>query len=130
MLPLRRYLIVMGAIVAVAVLVRVAVDVPTGATLLVLLIAWPLVGTLVTADDDLPGGWSNPDGKATPEWRMSWWWADLILIRGSLVLSAFAIEEMIDGHPSVGLIVGAVTMFAIGLPIFVRGVRKEIAHAA
>jgi hypothetical protein len=31
-------------------------------------VAWPLVGTLVTADDDLPGGWSNPDGTVRPPW--------------------------------------------------------------
>lgn len=23
---------------------------------------WPLIGSLITIDDDLPGGWANPDG--------------------------------------------------------------------
>ena len=23
---------------------------------------WPIIGMIVTIDDDLPGGWSNPDG--------------------------------------------------------------------
>jgi hypothetical protein len=26
--------------------------------------AWMLLGHLVTIDDDLPGGWSNPDGRS------------------------------------------------------------------
>ena len=30
--------------------------------------AWVFVGHLVTADDDLPGGWSNPDGKLRFPW--------------------------------------------------------------
>lgn len=27
-----------------------------------ILTSWPLIGFVVTVDDDLPGGWSNPDG--------------------------------------------------------------------
>jgi hypothetical protein len=23
---------------------------------------WPLAGSLITIDDDIPGGWTNPDG--------------------------------------------------------------------
>ena len=30
--------------------------------------AWALIGHIVTADDDLPGGWSNPDGELTFPW--------------------------------------------------------------
>jgi hypothetical protein len=32
------------------------------------------VGTLVTIDDDLPGGWSNPDGTVRASWlRFPFW---------------------------------------------------------
>lgn len=29
---------------------------------------WAFIGHLVTVDDDLPGGWSNPDGKVPAPW--------------------------------------------------------------
>ena len=31
--------------------------------------AWAFVGHFVTVDDDLPGGWSNPDGKFPVPWK-------------------------------------------------------------
>jgi hypothetical protein len=43
------------------------------------LVGWPLIGTLVTADDDLPGGWTNPDGTRTPDWRRAEWWGQLAI---------------------------------------------------
>ena len=33
------------------------------------LAAWPVLDQIVTADDDLPGGWSNPDGTTPHSWR-------------------------------------------------------------
>ena len=30
---------------------------------------WTVAGQLITADDDLPGGWSNPDGAQPFPWR-------------------------------------------------------------
>ncbi len=30
--------------------------------------AWAFIGHLVTADDDTPGGWSNPDGSLPFPW--------------------------------------------------------------
>ena len=30
---------------------------------------WAFVGHIVTADDDAPGGWSNPDGSVPFPWR-------------------------------------------------------------
>ena len=30
--------------------------------------AWAFFGHLITADDDLPGGWSNPDGARAFPW--------------------------------------------------------------
>jgi len=29
---------------------------------------WAFIGHVVTADDDAPGGWSNPDGTAPSAW--------------------------------------------------------------
>ncbi len=42
-------------------------------------VGWPLIGTLVTVDDDLPGGWSNPDGTIRPDWLTSPFWSQLCL---------------------------------------------------
>ncbi len=30
---------------------------------------WALVGHIITADDDAPGGWGNPDGNIPFPWR-------------------------------------------------------------
>jgi hypothetical protein len=49
-------------------------------------VGWPLVGTLVTADDDLPGGWSNPDGTTPPPWRTAAAWGQLSM---GFAISAF-----------------------------------------
>jgi len=32
--------------------------------------SWPLAGSIITIDDDLPGGWSNPDGDEPFPWEM------------------------------------------------------------
>jgi len=50
------------------------------------LVGWPLVGTLVTADDDLPGGWSNPNGTIPPPWRTAAAWGQLSV---GFAISAF-----------------------------------------
>jgi hypothetical protein len=93
-----------------------------------LIIGWPLIGTLVTIDDDLSGGWSNPDGKNVAEWRRIWWWADLLLVRGSIVVLCFAVEEAIGGIWRPQFWVIAVAMIAVGLPLFLSGIRRYPEH--
>lgn len=44
--------------------------------------AWAFAGHLATADDDAPGGWSNPDGS------LSFPWVELLL--KALVLGALS----------------------------------------
>ena len=31
----------------------------------------------MTADDDLPDGWSNPDGKRRPDWLTARFWSQI-----------------------------------------------------
>lgn len=57
---------------------------------------------------------------------MLWWWADLLLVRGEIVVIAFAIEGAVAGHHSLGLLMAAALMLGLGLPIFLRGVRREL----
>lgn len=64
---------------------------PLGLTALAVFVGWPLAGTLITADDDLPGGWGNPDGSATPPWKTAWFWGQITL-RLCFALAAFAVE--------------------------------------
>jgi hypothetical protein len=42
-------------------------------------VGWPLMWTLITIDDDLPGGWSNPDGTVRPDWLMAPFWGQVCL---------------------------------------------------
>jgi hypothetical protein len=129
MFPTRRYITAFGAMAFLAIVARVLWEIPSWASLLVLLIAWPLIGTLITVDDDLPGGWSNPDGTVIPEWKTLWWWADLLLVRGSLVVIAIATEEALDGGFVPWLWFAGALMMAVGLPILIRGIRRGIVRA-
>lgn len=50
--------------------------------------AWALLGHLITIDDDLPGGWSNPQGEAPFPWRE-------LLIKAVLLTSLLAIAAWV-----------------------------------
>lgn len=71
-------------------------DLPLGYTALAVFVGWPVLGTVVTADDDLPGGWSNPDGTVPPPWATAWFWGVLSL-RFSIAMVAFLVETMMFG---------------------------------
>jgi hypothetical protein len=61
----------------VTMILHFVVGLSFGASAFAAFLGWPLVGTLVTADDDLPGGWSNPDGDLTPPWRTTLFWGQM-----------------------------------------------------
>src|SRR5882757_8248209 len=65
---------------------------PIGPTALAIFVGWPLIGTLITVDDDLPGGWSNPDGTVPPPWKHARFWADIVF-RSAFAFGGFAITE-------------------------------------
>ena len=65
---------------------------PVGYAMLFTLVALPLIGLLVTIDDDLPGGFSNPNGNARGPWREWEYWADLAA-RGAISGFGFAIDR-------------------------------------
>lgn len=126
----RSYLTLIGVMLCVAVLARVFLVLPAWVVLAALVIGWPLLGTLITIDDDMIGGFSNPDGKAVPEWKTLWWWSDLILVRGALVLCVYVVEQALAGHFAAAPLASALAMACVGLPVFRRGVRREIEHTA
>lgn len=81
-----------------ALLGGVAVQIGIGAQVIgpimvLLLVVLPVVGILTTIDDDLPGGFNNPEGKARSPgpWRRWENWADLA-IRAALCGIGFAID--------------------------------------
>lgn len=81
-----------AAAIVIAILARWFFEIPLGLSLVAVLVILPLVGFLVTIDDDLPGGWSNPDGKNPPPWRSAAFWGELML-RASISLAGFAVDS-------------------------------------
>lgn len=57
------------------------------------LVGWPIAGLIITADDDLPGGWSNPDGKTPPPWSYREFWGEFVL-RAALSGVGFAVDAI------------------------------------
>ena len=76
---------------ALTVGLHVLFNFPLGLTALALFVGWPLLGTFVTADDDLPGGWSNPDGSIRPPWKRAFYWGH-IAVGFAIAFAAFAID--------------------------------------
>ncbi len=74
-----------------ALIVNSAFSIGLGPSLLLLFVGWPVLGTIVTADDDLPGGWSNPDGTVPPPWKEYKFWG--LLVGGATISGiGFAID--------------------------------------
>jgi hypothetical protein len=57
----------LAIVIATAVLLSLVWGVPYIFTIIGFS-AWAFVGHLITADDDAPGGWSNPDGSLPFPW--------------------------------------------------------------
>jgi hypothetical protein len=72
--------LLLGILLAVGV--HLYYHVPLGWSMLAFLVGWPILGTIITADDDLPGGWSNPDGTRPPDWHYREFWGWLVLRTG------------------------------------------------
>ena len=65
---------------------------PWGLAALAASVGLPVVGTVITIDDDVPGGWSNPDGKQRPDWLRARFWGRLLA-----GLAASAVVAGLDG---------------------------------
>jgi hypothetical protein len=102
-----------------AVFIHLRWMVPLGGALLLFFVGWPLVGTLVTADDDLPGGWSNPDGDLRPPWLEAPFWGQ---IAGGLAVAAigFAWDAGWRSRASLPCWLAALALAALALALFTR----------
>lgn len=83
-----------------SLLVHFRLRVPLGFSLMIFFVGWPVVGTLVTIDDDLKGGWSNPDGTVRPPWLEAPFWGQ---IAGGLALSLAGFAVDAGWRSSVGI---------------------------
>ena len=62
---------------AVTLVLHFVARLPWGLAALAAFVGLPLAGTVITIDDDLVGGWSNPDGKQGPDWLRARFWGRL-----------------------------------------------------
>lgn len=126
---MRSYNKFLAVLIIIAIAISISMDWPLGFVALALFVGWPIVGTIVTIDDDLPGGWNNPEGKATPEWKTLEWLVDILLCRGSIVVLAFAFQHRSDAALSSILFVVASVMGVIGFRYISRSTRvREARH--
>jgi hypothetical protein len=63
----KSFIILTAVVVATGIVLSLTWDIPYIYTAIGFA-AWAFVGHLVTADDDAPGGWSNPHGALTFPW--------------------------------------------------------------
>jgi hypothetical protein len=63
----RRYAVLLVVVASTALVLSSAFAVPYIFTVTGFA-GWAFIGHVVTADDDAPGGWSNPDGTAPFPW--------------------------------------------------------------
>ena len=105
------------------------VGLPLGYTALAVFVAWPLIGTLITIDDDLRGGFSNPDGSVTPPWLVLENWGHLAF-RGALAALAFVVEFARSGSAYVMPLACAVALAALGCVLaYGRSIRRSVMHS-
>jgi hypothetical protein len=87
----------------------------------------PLLGTAVTADDDFVGGWSNPNGTATPDWETPKYWGRLCG-GAAAVCIAFFLQFGLGSLWPVCFIVAAV-VFVFASVLLLRRSRRVSHHA-
>jgi hypothetical protein len=90
------------------------------------LVGWPIAGLLISADDDLPGGWSNPDGKTPPLWSYREFWGEFIL-RAALSGIGFAVDAFPEILQSAIWFTVALGGSAAGIAVIRTGIYKEAA---
>ena len=80
---------------------------------MLLVLSLPMIGVLVTLDDDLAGGWSNPDGTVAPPWVYRGFWGELLCLLSPAGLG-FAIDSAENSTRALVICLLAVSLFALG----------------
>ena len=108
---------------AVTALLCVFTSISLGWLALIVFLGWPILGTFITVDDDLPGGWANPDGVATPAWETLEFWGQL-LGGVAVVSTAFAIQGNFSAQSSPWLLLLTLLSAALSTYLFYRSARN------
>lgn len=116
-MTLRRALLA-GALIG-ALVIHWVWDVSLGIALLIFFVGWPIVGTIVTIDDDLPGGWSNPDGAARPDWLQAPFWGQIV-VGVAISVVGFAIDAGWRSPPGLRLWSLAIGVGSVGAALSTR----------
>ena len=90
-----------------------------GLAFLILFVGWPILGTLVTIDDDLPGGWSNPDGTRRADCLEAPFWGRII-VGAALSVIGFAIDAGWGSSAGMRLCLLAVCLGIVAAALTIR----------
>jgi len=121
MKPLAKWL---GFAAFLALAVHLIFHVSLGWSMLGFLVGWPVFGVIVTADDDLPSGWSNPDGETPPPWSYREFWGEFVL-RAALSGVGFSVDAIPEFLQSAIWLAGAIGGIFAGIAIIRSGTYKE-----
>lgn len=124
---MKQYFLFLLASTIITALLHWLCDIGIGWSALLAFLGWPILGTIVTADDDLPGGWSNPDGTRTPDWQIPEFWGGM-LGRGAIVCVAF-LAQLGLGAPSVAYFVSA-GVFSAVMSVYLMRRSRTTTHAS
>lgn len=113
-------MVLLGIAFAGSLAVYAFTSIGLGLSFLIFFVGWSVMGTLVTIDDDMKGGWSNPDGSVKPPWLQAPFWGQII---GGLSLSlvGFAIDTGWKTQESLWYWVLAALGFAAAVPMIRKG---------
>ncbi|MCS0585172.1 hypothetical protein NX784_26645, partial [Massilia pinisoli] len=90
----KRYGIMLAMVCSTAVILSLIWNVPYLYTAIGFAV-WAFAGHLITIDDDVPGGWSNPDGS------IPFPWAELA-IKGAVLLAFLGLALLIPALRTLG----------------------------
>jgi hypothetical protein len=105
-----------------AIVVHFTFGLPLGVAFLLFFVGWPVGGTLITIDDDLPGGWSNPDGTVRPPWLEAPFWRQ---VSWGLAVSAAGFAFDFGWRTSAGL---WAWLAGVGFAVLALVLRKTSIH--
>jgi hypothetical protein len=120
----RTAIALLAVAVGAAVTLHVYFGVSLGLALLIFFVGWPVLGTLITIDDDSKGGWSNPDGTVRPPWLQAPFWGQIIV---GFALSSCGAAIDYGWNTQTGGIFWAVGIlgFVLAVPMIRKAFRKH-----
>jgi len=120
----RAAIALLAAALGGALAVHLYFDLSLGLALLIFFVGWPLLGTLITIDDDMKGGWSNPDGTVRPPWLQVPFWGQII---AGLALASCGAAIDHGWNTQTGAIFwgAGVFGFVLAVPMIKKGLRTH-----